>query len=122
MILVGLAGPSGVGKATVAAYLFRRHNFVRYLQNVPATFVRDRVGDRIVVVDLRFDPEADYLRNGGGQVWLLQRPGYLTRAGDAYRGITPKAADRGLLNDGPIEALYNRVDKLLDDLAEQVQP
>ncbi len=118
MILIGLVGPPGVGKKTVGEYLHQLHDFIRAHNTVPSAFVRANIGMDMVVIDIVSNGEADAIRNAGGQIWLLQRPGYLTRGGDAYRGITPAADDRGLLNDGPLAALYARVDELLEDLQE----
>jgi hypothetical protein len=121
MMLIGLAGPPGAGKRTIGVHLMLHYGFVRTFRRVPSAFFRERNASSIVVLDLVEDCEADYLRNAGGQVWLVQRPGYLTRAGDAYHGIMVHSSDRGLLNDGPVAALYNRVDKLLDDLQDQAR-
>lgn len=120
MILIGLAGPPGAGKNTVAAYL-GRHGFIRW--SFGASIERHKYlranGSIGAVAELDSDENAGLIREQGGQAWLIQRPSYLTHAGDAYRGITPQSADRDLLNDGPIAALYNRVDKLLDELADE---
>lgn len=118
MNLIGLAGPPGVGKNTIGDYLRERRGYIRAWRTVPSANVRGQLDRPIVVIDLLHNFEAYALRAAGGQIWLVQRPGYLVRAGALYQGITPDAADRGLLNDGPIAALYNRVEKLLIDLQD----
>ena len=73
----------------------------------------------VVVSDVRFENEAQFIRCQGGQVWHIQRPGIAgVRAHASERGIVPEGADRGLLNDGPLAALCNRVDRLIDDLED----
>lgn len=119
MIIIGLAGPPCAGKATVARYLIDRHHFGRAYPGTLAALCL-AFNARAVFQNVLYDDTAELIR-ANGQIWLIQRPGYLTRAGDAYKGITPAAADRGLLNDGPIQALYNRVDRLLDDLQDQAR-
>lgn len=133
MILIGLAGPPGAGRSTVAMRLSHGHSFQRLLFRGPnlerEETWQQQYGERFefhrarktpgVVLNVQSNAEAEFIRNQGGQIWLLQRRGYLTRAGDSYIGIVPQAPDRGLLNDGPIAALYNRVDRLLDDLVDE---
>lgn len=119
MILLGLAGPPGAGKRTVAEYLRDRRGFMRVFGTAIGAMRAFCSMPGVVVLDVTRDYEAEYIRHRGGQIWLIQRPGCLTRAGAAYFSIMPHGSDRGLLNDGPLAALYNRVDKLLDDLAEQ---
>lgn len=122
MMLIGLAGPPGTGKRTVADYLRDRRGFARVFGTAAGALRAFHSTPGIVVVDVTRDNEAEYIRHRG-QMWLIQRPGHLMRAGDTYyAGIVPHSTDRGLLNDGPLDALYNRVDKLLDDLADQAQP
>jgi hypothetical protein len=114
VILIGLAGPLYAGKRSVALYLRARHAFERvyFFQNLCGR-LRTSNAPGIVFDDMRFDYEAIAIRAAGGQIWLLQRPGYLTRTGDPVIGITPRDTDRGIVNDGTLEALCARVDALL---------
>lgn len=114
VILIGLAGPYGVGKRTIAMYLHAQYGFDRVLfyQNIGHA-LRKSNAPGIAFDDVFFDYEATAIRAAGGQIWLVQRPNYLTRAGDPWQGITTADPDRGIVNDGSIEALYRRADTLL---------
>jgi hypothetical protein len=73
----------------------------------------------VVITDVRFGNEANFVRGQGGQVWHIQRPGTpAVRAHSSEIGVAVLGCDRGLLNDGPIAALCNRVDRLIDDLTD----
>jgi len=68
----------------------------------------------VVVTDVRFDNEAAALRDLGAEIWLIQRPG--VDVGDGHpseRGISPDRVTRMIGNDGSIEELYARVDRVL---------
>ncbi len=72
-------------------------------------------GVRVVVVaDVRFPDEAAWIRDRGGEVWHLRRPGtdapstHVTEAGVAVVGDEPV-----IVNDGTIEDLRRTVEKLL---------
>lgn len=127
MMLIGLAGPPGAGKRTVADYLHARHTFVRLALDIPIGGPDDirllqHAYNVDAVVQIHSDAEADYIRGAGGEVWLIQRPGHLTRDGDAYRGILPRAEDLGILNDGTLDDLQEFVDALICAMRAAAQP
>ena len=121
MMLIGLAGPVGVGKKTAAAYLHGQYGFERVCFFETIAHVLRTTRAWIVFDNLRVDYEAESIRSAGGQVWHIQRPFYLARQSDTYKGIEPKGPDRGLLNDGPVHAFYNRIDRLIEDLLDKVK-
>ncbi len=69
-----------------------------------------------VVSDIRFDDEADWIRENGGQVWHVMRPD-ATPAEDhvSEHGVTPCKGDILLCNAGTIKALELLVDKTLQE-------
>ena len=76
--------------------------------------VRDT--DHVVVPDVRFDVEANAIRNLGGTIIHIVRPdaGLLGAAGEhsSELGVTPRADDMYLGNRGSVEELCRKVDKL----------
>lgn len=117
MILIGLAGPRCAGKKTIAKYLAARHAFERvyFHQNIGHA-LRTSAAAGVVYDDVCFDYEAISLRAAGGRIWLVQRPGFLSRPGDPVIGVSTREPDRGVVNDGTLDALYARVDLLLGAL------
>lgn len=78
----------------------------------------------IVVSDLRFDNEADLIRERGGLVLHLtsNRPSALTTTAAAHAseaGIKFVPGDHRIHNDGSFQALYAKVDQLLVCLEDQ---
>ena len=116
MKLIGLAGPPGSGKRTVADILCDAHDFylLPYLSNIPHA---QASRDSFVFIPVQDDDQARTIRAAGGQIWLIQRPGYLTRTGAPYKGISVGGVDRGIYNDGSLAALHLRVIALLGDMA-----
>ena len=68
-------------------------------------------GQRIVVDDVRFPDEADAIRQLGGQVWLVERPGINYRGGHASEGglSTYAGFSRSLINGDTLLALRDKV-------------
>lgn len=81
------------------------------------TYSMFRHTDDVVVPDVRFDVEADFLRSMGGTIVHLQRPGAgligVTASHASEAGIWPSPTDLMLLNDGSIQDLIGKVDQLL---------
>lgn len=75
-------------------------------------------GHSVVADDLRFPDEADAVRDLGGLVLYLERPGMaldpavLGHASEG--GISRESADWVVQNDGTIEELEERVDELME--------
>lgn len=186
MQLIGLTGPAGSGKDTVADYLRDRHGFAvmsfahpvylgvsaafgipieqlqdrdfkeeeipwigksprQLLQLFGTEFGRDLVAKdiwlrvakskldeisyicdqasvpcRVVISDVRFDNEAEWVRNLGGVIWHIHRPGVQPVAAHVSEaGVSFEAGDERLVNDVLAET-YRRVDGLLDSRMRQV--
>jgi len=68
-------------------------------------------GHRVVVDDIRFPNEADAIRQLGGQVWLVERPGIDYRGNHASEGglQTYAGFSRLLVNDDTLLALRDKV-------------
>lgn len=72
-------------------------------------------GWSIVVTDVRFDNEAQWVRDNGGAVWEVVRPHHDTGCvGEAVHhaseaGIDPLLVDRVIANDGTLEDLEAQV-------------
>ena len=70
---------------------------------------------RIVISDVRFTNEADWVRALGGQVWRISRPGaepVRLHASELISHITP---DRTLDNSGTVEDLWHTVNAVMWD-------
>ena len=77
-----------------------------------------RLGGRVVFTDCRFPNEADAIRDAGGQVVRVMRPGF-PDDGDPHPSET--ALDRYpfddlVLNDGTVDALHALADQVAADL------
>lgn len=78
--------------------------------------------DVVVIGDLRFDNEAEWVREVGGEVWEVQRPGLAATAESSHAsesGIQPTLVDRVLVNGGSLEALDTLVGIHLFGVADQ---
>lgn len=71
-------------------------------------------GYTVLVSDVRYDHEADALRNIGAIMIFTQRDTSLTDDHISEAGITPKSTDHVIINNGTIEDLYSKVDKILE--------
>jgi len=67
----------------------------------------------IVFTDVRFQNEADYIRNGGGIIVRIVRPGQIAENHESELNQSEIAADYEVVNDGSIEDLHNKIKSLI---------
>lgn len=69
----------------------------------------------VVVSDVRFDNEAEWLLSAGGELWTIVRPARAVSSDGhaSERGISPNHPSRGIVNAQGFHHLYKRVDELL---------
>lgn len=60
-------------------------------------------GGTIVFSDVRFDNEAEWIRNQGGEVWLVERDQETHHTHSSEAGISPHLIDRVIDNRGTLE-------------------
>jgi hypothetical protein len=67
-------------------------------------------GSLIVVPDVRFENEAQLVRDQGGEVWMIHRPGVEpVAAHESEAGLPLRLIDRLVVNDGTVDQLRERV-------------
>lgn len=72
-------------------------------------------GPGMVIPDVRFENEADWVRKHGGVILHLQRPdGIKVETHSSENGVTVKDEDFAITNDGSLEDLQDRVRKMFD--------
>jgi hypothetical protein len=75
-------------------------------------------GRAIVVTDCRFENELERITLLGGHTVYVDRPAPLEE--NPHRSESVLLADYTLVNDGTIEELYQRVEKMLEDLSVEI--
>jgi hypothetical protein len=69
----------------------------------------------VVVSDVRFNNEADFILARGGEIWRVWRQAATAvRAHESESGINHSYPVRGILNNAAFHDLYKRIDELLD--------
>jgi hypothetical protein len=84
----------------------------RYSQNVWIRHVAWRImskGPPIVFTDVRFQNEADFVREQGGIVVRIVRPGQIAGNHESELNQSEVAADIEIVNDGTVEDLHNKI-------------
>ena len=84
-------------------------------QDVWINAALDRVlNDRIVITDVRFINEAEAIRNRGGEIWRVVRPGVnAVNSHVSETQLDNYKFDQYLVNDGSITDLHNQVLNLI---------
>ena len=90
--LIGLVGPAGAGKDTVAE------------------LIHDMSRSCFVIVDVRTEPEVDAIHAQGGVIWRVERPGVApVREHVSESGTATIRSDCVILNDGTLDELRAQV-------------
>lgn len=82
---------------------------MRHIDNL-----RDVIGNGVVISDVRFNNEAEAIRDRGGQVWEVRRPGAscldgAAAAHESERGISPDLVSEVIWNNSTPESLKSEV-------------
>lgn len=73
-------------------------------------------GEEGVNADVRFENEAQWIRDNGGVVVHIQRPGAATVSAHASEaGVAIAEGDVLVVNDGSLDELYNNVDNIIQN-------
>lgn len=79
-------------------------------------FYRGRLNRRIVISDVRFLNEAEWIKGQGGEVWLIRRDGIAAvRDHESERQIGQINPDRVIANTGTVEDLWKLVNAVMWD-------
>lgn len=71
----------------------------------------------VVITDVRFENEADWIRARGGEVWHVRRDTAGVADHPSENGIALKEGDGVFLNHSTIDDLYGAVERALAELA-----
>ena len=81
---------------------------------------RDMGFQAFVVTDVRYPNELHWLRNAGGVLWRVQRPGLAPLSGHSSEwALQDSAADVTLVNDEDLDVLARRAVEAFEDLVER---
>ena len=77
----------------------------------------------IVVDDIRFENEADWIRNQGGEIWHVRRyenPNGTQIKHESENGVSYEISEMELFNNKDIDYILSRVDKLMEIINSEV--
>jgi hypothetical protein len=78
--------------------------------------VIEDINGPVVITDVRFDNEAEFVRELGGQNWQIVRPGYgAVNAHPSDAGVALKLIDRVIHNTYDIHHLYREVEEAINE-------
>ena len=67
----------------------------------------------LVITDVRFANESDWIHRCGGEVWQIHRSTAAVAAHSSEAGLPAARIDRHILNDGGFDGLYGQIDAAL---------
>lgn len=73
--------------------------------------------DCLCVTDVRYDNEAERIRDLGGVVWEVIRPGLKSDGHPSEQPLPRELVDHQILNDGDLRDLEREVERAMDTLA-----
>lgn len=77
--------------------------------------------DVLVITDVRFDNEAQAIRDCGGEVWRIERETQINESAHASEaGLPDDLIDRTIINDGTLEEFKAKVESFLDANLQEV--
>ncbi|MGK8439040.1 deoxynucleotide monophosphate kinase [Ectopseudomonas hydrolytica] len=83
-------------------------------QNLQLLAEHDQAMKGVVIRDVRFDNEADWVRSKGGVILHITRPDAIEVATHTSEsGVTHRPGDFSLVNDGTLDQLYDEIDALI---------
>ena len=83
-------------------------------QNLQLLAEHDQAMEGVVIRDVRFDNEADWVRSKGGVILHITRPDAIEVATHTSEsGVTHRPGDLSLVNDGTLDQLYDEIDALI---------
>lgn len=83
-------------------------------QNLQLLAEHDQAMKGVVIRDVRFDNEADWVRSKGGVILHITRPDAVEVATHTSEsGVTHRPGDLSLVNDGTLDQLYDEIDALI---------
>lgn len=82
--------------------------------------IRDDNPELVVVTDVRFDSEAEWVRRMGGPVIHVIRPGVVSDGHGSEAGIDPRLIDHVVLNNSTIAELHHNIETILGHGADNL--
>lgn len=74
---------------------------------------KTNVKQNVVISDVRFQNEIDAIQNNGGIIIKIIRPSLQSNDMHASENISELSGDHEIYNDGTLENLYDKIDKLI---------
>ena len=75
-------------------------------------------GDRVVVTDVRFPNEVELIKNNGGVLLEVTRPGTAASNHASEKKLSDNLIDYSIANDGTIEELYLKVISTIEKIID----